>query len=284
MPGTSGFALLGGRNAQGEPVNDVHVAWVAEASTNGRLLAWQPLEGLALPEPRADAVAASIADFVYLVGGEGPLGPTSSVFRLGLSDREPAVDETGRLEGWAIAPAEEALPEARSDAVSFAASSSIYVIGGIDESGEPQDSMLWTVPDTVTGDLGEGWTRLEETDLPMPITTAPAAGVGSMAFIIGGATGETGGVLSDDAMRAGLAPKPPFFQLGIAGATLPALSIKGEVGQQLGYLNAMGVGMTNFVILVIIGLAFSHQRATKRIFVRLSRGRLKMPPEEEYGP
>ena len=67
-----------------------------------------------------------------------------------------------------------------------------------------------------------------------------------------------------------------------AGATLPGLSIKGEVGQQLGYLNAMGVGMLNFAILVLIGLAFSHQATTKRILSRLSGGRLKLPPEEEY--
>ena len=46
----------------------------------------------------------------------------------------------------------------------------------------------------------------------------------------------------------------------------------------------MTVGMVNFVILVLIGIAFSHQAATKRIFVRLSGGRLKMPPDEEYGP
>jgi hypothetical protein len=54
------------------------------------------------------------------------------------------------------------------------------------------------------------------------------------------------------------------------------------VGQQLGYLNAMGVGMLNFAILVLIGLAFSHQATTKRILSRLSGGRLKLPTEEEY--
>ena len=75
----------------------------------------------------------------------------------------------------------------------------------------------------------------------------------------------------------------PFFQVGIAGVTLPALSIKGEVGQQLGYLNAFSVGMVNFIILIIIGVAFSRPESSKRVLSKLSRGRLKMPDEEHYG-
>ena len=35
---------------------------------------------------------------------------------------------------------------------------------------------------------------------------------------------------------------------------MPALSIKGEVGQQIGYINAMTVGVINFIILVILGV------------------------------
>jgi peptide/nickel transport system permease protein len=79
-------------------------------------------------------------------------------------------------------------------------------------------------------------------------------GVGSTAFIFGGESDEG---LSDASMRAGLAPRPPFFQLGIAGVTIPALSIKGEIGQQLGYINAFGLGLTNFTILVLLAFAFS---------------------------
>ena len=54
------------------------------------------------------------------------------------------------------------------------------------------------------------------------------------------------------------------------------------MGQQLGYLNAMGVGMTNFVILIILGVALSRPDASKRVLSKLSRGRLPMPPEESY--
>ena len=84
--------------------------------------------------------------------------------------------------------------------------------------------------------------------------------------------------------RANLSPQPPYFQLCILGATIPGLSIKGEIGQQLGYLNAMGVGMTNFAILVIIGYAMSHRRGSLRVMEKLSRGRIKAPPEDEFVP
>jgi hypothetical protein len=134
------------------------------------------------------------------------------------------------------------------------------------------------VPDTTTGNY-DGWQSLEQTDLPVATADAPLAGVGSQAFLFGGVTPDGP---TDGSLRAAISPRPPFFQLGIAGATLPALAIKGEVGQQLGYLNAMGVGMTNFVILIIIGIAFSRPEASKRVLSKLSRGRLPMPPEERY--
>ena len=125
----------------------------------------------------------------------------------------------------------------------------------------------------------DGWQRLEQSDLAIPLANAPLAGVGATALVFGG---ETADGPSDGTQRAGLSPQPPFFQLGIAGATLPALSIKGEVGQQLGYLNAAGVGTVNFIVLILIGIAFSHQAQTRRIISRLSGGRLKADEEEDY--
>ena len=124
---------------------------------------------------------------------------------------------------------------------------------------------------------GSAWT---ETDLPVATADAPIAGVGSTAFIIGGEGAEGP---ADESLRAGLSPSEPFFQLGIAGATIPALSIKGEIGQQLGYLAAAGAATMNFVILVIIGVALSRPESSRRLISRLSRGRLAMPPDEEYG-
>ena len=44
----------------------------------------------------------------------------------------------------------------------------------------------------------------------------------------------------------------------------------------------MGVGMINFVILIVIGVAFSRPESSKRVLSKLSGGRLKMPDEEQY--
>ncbi|HEV7810243.1 MAG TPA: hypothetical protein VGO64_06575, partial [Candidatus Limnocylindrales bacterium] len=76
-------------------------------------------------------------------------------------------------------------------------------------------------------------------------------------IIVGGAT--TGGVIAAS-NRANIAPEAPFFQVGLLGATVPALKIDGEIGQQLGYLNANTVGIVNFGLFVVIGWAFAHRQ------------------------
>ena len=74
-------------------------------------------------------------------------------------------------------------------------------------------------------------------------------------------------------VRANTAPQSPFFQLGLVGATVPGLKIEGEIGQQLGYLNAAGVGTVNFIILLLIGWAYAHKAQTRAIIARvLHRG------------
>ena len=274
VTGTGGFVLVGGTDIDGNPTNGVYLAWTEEA---GQVLQpWEPLENLALPEDRTDVVAAMIADFVYVIGGEGSEGATDTVFRLNLHEGEPETDEAGNLVGWAIAPESNALPAARVDATTFTSNGAVYVIGGFDAEGAPVDSMLWMVPDTTTGDY-EGWEQLDQTDLPVATASAPIVGIGPHAFIFGG---ETPDGASDGSLRAEISPRPPFFQLGIAGATIPGLSIKGEVGQQLGYLNAMGVGMLNFAILIIIGVAASRPESSKRVIGRILR--IKPEPGEQY--
>jgi hypothetical protein len=280
VPGTGGFVLVGGRDADQQLTNGVFAAWADTGSTRQALLSWQPLDGLALPEPRADAVASALGDFIYVIGGEGPDGPTDSVFRLQVKGTEPATDLAGNLVGWAIATGDGVLPEPRAGAIAFSANGAIYAIGGIGADGTPQSTMYWIVPDPGDGDYS-GWQHLEQADLAVATAYAPMAGVGVQAFVFGGQTADGA---SPGSQRAVISPRPPFFQLGIAGATIPALGIGGEVGQQLGYMAAMGVGMTNFVILIILGVAFSRPDASKRVLAKLSRGRLPMPPEERYRP
>jgi hypothetical protein len=85
--------------------------------------------------------------------------------------------------------------------------------------------------------------------------------------------GETSSGPIAGAARANIAPQEPFFQLGLVGATVPALKIDGEIGQQLGYLNANGVGIVNFVILLAVGWAFAHKEQVARFRDRLRRRR-----------
>ena len=83
--------------------------------------------------------------------------------------------------------------------------------------------------------------------------------------------GDTAQGVTAGLARASLAPKPPYFQLGILGATVPALGIGGEVGQQLAYLVSAGVATANFVLLILVGLAFAYRDRTRALVMRVLR-------------
>ena len=51
--------------------------------------------------------------------------------------------------------------------------------------------------------------------------------------------------------------------VGFPGVTVPALKIDGEIGQQLGYLNANTIGIVNFALFLIIGWVFAHRTQIK---------------------
>jgi hypothetical protein len=91
---------------------------------------------------------------------------------------------------------------------------------------------------------------------------------GPSAVLVGGTT-DSGPLASS--VRANIAPQSPFFQLGLVGATVPGLTIGGEIGQQLGYLSAAGVGTVNFIALLLVGWAFAHRERTRAILRRVLR-------------
>ncbi len=281
LSGASVVATSGGLYLFGGKTADALSATVLTSQlATGALSAWQPLDALPLPEARAYATAIALGNTMYVFGGAGLAGPTTTIYRLNLVNGLPATTEEGKTIGWASAPTSQQLPSPRSGAVSFNANGSIYVIGGVDSTGAPQTSTLWTVPDTGTGDL-PAWHQLDQTNLPEGRTNAGIAAIGSYAYVLAG-QGPTGPL--DSIARANISPLPPYFQLGILGATIPALSIKGEIGQQLGYINAMTVGMINFVLLILLGYALSHRDASMRLMEKLSRGRIKAPRDDEYVP
>ena len=125
------------------------------------------------------------------------------------------------------------------------------------------------VPNSL-GNIPE-WKTLPQSDLPASgLTGSSPVALGPNIILVGGTTKD--GVIAGSA-RANLAPQQPFFQLGLVGATVPALKIDGEIGQQLGYLNANGAGIANFTILLIVGYAFAHKAQMIALRDRLRRRR-----------
>ena len=105
-----------------------------------------------------------------------------------------------------------------------------------------------------------GWKHLDVSDLPTGLAGGAPIILGPDAIAVGGTT--AAGV-TNASHRANIAPEAPFFQLGLVGATVPALKIDGEIGQQLGYLNANTIGVVNFALFVVIGWAFAHRAQIK---------------------
>ena len=67
------------------------------------------------------------------------------------------------------------------------------------------------------------WQTLSQTDLGEGIQGAEGLAAGTHGFIVGG---QTAAGLTASAARTNLAPQPPFFQLGLLGATVPGLKLE----------------------------------------------------------
>jgi len=252
-----GLILVGGSDAQG-PVSSVWKA-TTDART-GALKAWTEQTGL--PEERTGATAVLSGTGLLVFGGATATGPAASVLRGEIGTEGDAL---GSVVAWRFdAKGRADLPAARAGSIGFAAGGGLYEVGGAAGHGE----LHWTVP-TAQGEI-KGWQHLAKTDLPADLELRDAAPVvvGSHVFLVGGetASGPTAGIA-----RASLAPRPPFFQLGLFYAVVPALGIGGEVGQQLAYLNAAGAGTVGFVGLLLVGYAFNHRERTKAFLGRLRR-------------
>ncbi len=260
-----GLLLMGGRNATGP----VKTTWKTLLNAQGDLGAWSTEAELYAAQ--ADATAVLIGDYVWLYGGSDAAGPTKLVqrgeFGKVAAEGYPANPNAGKLTGWAVT-AETNLPVARTNASGWGANGAIYLAGGTDGTGTKPE-VYWAIP-TTTGALPE-WKHLSVMDLPPAgLEGAPAVISGPNVILVGGTSATT--VLSSS-IRANTAPQAPFFQLGLVGATVPGLKIEGEIGQQLGYLNAAGVGTVDFIILVLIGWAYAHKAQARAIVARVLRRR-----------
>ena len=259
-----GLILIGGTADGTTPVKTV---WKSTYDSGGHAPA-VAAAGRAVPARRPTRPRRSSGDFVWVYGGTSAAGPTKTVQRgeFQVDDEETPADESTNLVAVRRRRRRRpTCPEPRTNAAGFAASGALYLIGGSDASG-PRSELYWAIPDAV-GNIPE-WKHLTQSDLPAGgLSGSAPVSLGPNTVLVGGETAD--GPIAG-AARANVAPQEPFFQLGLVGATVPALKIDGEIGQQLGYLNANTVGIVNFVILLIVGWAFAHKEQ-----VRSMRDRLK---------
>jgi hypothetical protein len=244
---SDGLLLVGGRNEAG-PTNAV---WKSTFDTKtGNPGAWEPQPGT-LFTAVTDAAAAVVGDYIWVYGGTTSDGAATATVQRG---EFGTGEQAGQVVRFGVRGGSTDLPGPRTNMSGFTANGSLYAVGGSDGT-RPQGSLYWAVPDGA-GNVSE-WKHLDASDLP---ATGNAGGapmvLGPNVVIVGGTTTE--GPIAASA-RANVAPEAPFFQLGLVGATIPALKIDGEIGQQLGYLNANGVGFAMFALFVIVGWAFAHR-------------------------
>jgi N-acetylneuraminic acid mutarotase len=258
VPAADGLFLVGGGNGSGA----VNTVWKSTVDTKGAPHAWAPSGG-PMPGARTDGIAVLSGDFMYVYGGTDGKAPTSAVWIA-----QVGKDSGGASQVTAWATNLPALPAPRTSAAGFVANQAIYLVGGSDGT-TPKSELYWTVPDSVTGMIKE-WKHLSQSDLPTGGLAASTAAIsGSYVFLVGGQTTEG---VAPSSLRSNLAPKPPFFQLGLVGATVPGLKIEGDIGPQLGLLAAAGVGTGNFILLLAIGYVFAH-KAQVRAFLEGIRER-----------
>jgi len=265
IAGSDGIILVGGRNATG-PTTTV---WKSSIDAKkGVLTAWAPEAPLVAfgDHPRADATAILSGNTIYVYGGVDAKGPTAEVLSGDVTNATATAVST--VDRWGVAINSGAnLPAPRTGTAGFTANGALYVVGGTDGT-TPQSDVWWTTPDA-TGAI-TGWKHLGQSDLPPGgLVGGSAVASGSFVYVIGGSTSQG---VTNGAARSNLAPRPPFFQVGGPfGLTVPALKIDGEIGQQIGYLSAAGVGTVDFVLLILIGWAMAHKERTREILNRVRR-------------
>ncbi len=247
LAGTDGLFLVGGANDAGPTASILKSTFDPKSGAPGK---WAEQPGK-LFTAVTDAAASNIGNYIWVYGGTTADGKATAQVQRG--EFGTGADAT-KVVRFGVRGGSTDLPAPRTNLNAFAANGNLYAIGGSDGTA-PQSQLYWAVP-TSTGDLPE-WKHLEVSDLPAQGNAGGASiVVGPDAIIIGGTT--KSGVVAGSA-RANIAPEAPFFQLGLVGATVPALKIDGEIGQQLGYLNANTIGIVNFAIFVVIGWAFAHR-------------------------
>jgi hypothetical protein len=244
-----GIMLIGGTNG----TTVVNTVLKTTFDAKGVPSKWAA-QGGTLFTPVTDASAAIVGTYLWVYGGTDAGGKAVATVQRGEFGTGA---DASKITRFGVKGGATDLPAPRTNLGGFAANGALYAIGGSDGSA-PQRTLYWAVP-TNSGDVTE-WKHLDVSDLPTGLAGGAPIILGPDAIIVGGTT--TDGVIAAS-NRANIAPEAPFFQVGLVGATVPALKIDGEIGQQLGYLNANTIGIVNFTLFLIIGWAFAHREQIK---------------------
>jgi hypothetical protein len=259
---SDGIVLMGGTDGTAA----TKTVWKSQTGgTSGALGKW--VAQAPMFEENVDGVAVHVGDYVYVMGGRNATGQAVATVQEGLLGGPNAVPaDPNVINAWRVS-AQTNLPGPRTNMSGFTANGTIYLQGGSDGSG-PRTETVWTAPDS--NGVIAAWQHLPQTDLGQGIEGAAGIASGAYGFTFGG---QTAGGLTGGAARANLAPQQPFFQLGILGATIPGLKLDGEIGQQIGYLNAALVGTVDFVLLLLVGWGFAHKERVREIIAERRRRR-----------
>ncbi len=260
MAASDGLLLVGGTNGTASQNTVWKATFDPKTGAPGK---WAPQAGV-LFTAVTDASAAIIGDYLWVYGGTGPDGKAVATVQRGEFGTGA---DAGKVLRFGVKGGATDLPGPRTNMAGFAANGTLYAVGGSDGT-KALGTVYWAIPST-RGEIGE-WKHLDVSDLPSGVAGGAPIIIGPDAIVTGGTT--PGGVIAAS-NRANIAPEAPFFQLGLVGATVPALKIDGEIGQQLGYLNANGVGMANFAILIVVGWAFAHKDKLRGFVERRRRER-----------
>ena len=285
---TDGLVVVGGLDADTKPTTTV---WKSTLDSKGKLGAFK--DQAPLLKPVAEAAIAFEGTYIWVYGGEDDKGPTASVQRASIGALTTATGSAApgasAASGAAASPSASGapqgivqwgvrddlnLPAPRTGGAGFSANGAIYLVGGSDGTSARKE-LYWALPN-VSGDLPGKWTHLDPTDLPAGVVDGVPVLAGSTVILLGGTTD---GAPVSSAYRASLAPQEPFFRLGLVGVTVPGLQIGGEIGQQLGYLAAAGVGTGNFVILIITAVLFNNRPQLRAWMERRRIAREARPPK-----
>lgn len=259
---SDGLVVMGGVDASGTPTRTV---WKNGLDATGKAKPWA--DQAPLVEPNADGVAVHVGEWIYLIGGKSDTAKAVASVQLGdVGSGATATDPNAIKDPWKVS-AQTNLPVNLTDLAGFTSNAVVYLQGGSDGT-TPQSQTYWTTP-AADGSISS-WQHLTQTDLGAGLEGASAVVNGPYAFLIGGATA-TGPINAP--ARSYLAPQTPFFQIGILGATIPGLSLGGEVGQQIGYMNAALVGTADFILLILIAVALNHRETVSQTIHRLRERR-----------